>query len=280
MTGRLQGRVAFITGAARGQGRAHAVRFAQEGADVIAVDLCDQPESTRGIYAGATEADLDQTVKEVEALDRRIVASRVDVRDGAGLRAAVADGVAQLGRLDAVVANAGIFSFGQPAHEVSDDDWKEILDVNLTGVWQTCKAATPAMLEGGRGGSITITSSTAGLKGTPSVAPYTASKHAVVGLMRTLALELGPHSIRVNTIHPTGVATPMILNEPVWRLFLPGVEHPTQEQGAEAFAGTNALPVPWVEPVDIANAALFLASDDARYVTGTELKVDAGYTTR
>lgn len=280
MTGRVEGKVAFITGAARGQGRSHAVRLAQEGADIIAVDLCAQPSSTRDIYPGATRADLDQTVKEIEALDRRIVATVADVRDAGAVKAALEEGVTQLGRVDSVVANAGIFAFGRPAHEVSEEEWQEVLDTNLTGVWQTCKAAIPHLIEQGAGGSIIITSSTAGLKGTPYVAAYTASKHAVVGLMRTLALELAPHRVRVNTVHPTGVATDMILNEPTWRLFMPDVEHPTKEAAAERFAMTNALPVPWVEPVDISNAVLFLASDEARYVTGTELKVDAGYTTR
>jgi NAD(P)-dependent dehydrogenase (short-subunit alcohol dehydrogenase family) len=147
-------------------------------------------------------------------------------------------------------------------------------------VWHTCKAATPHLIEQGTGGSMILTSSTAGIKGTPNVAPYTASKHAVVGLMRTLALELAPHRIRVNTVHPTGVATNMILNEATFKLFMPDVEHPTQEQAASVFQSTNALPIPWVEPIDISNAVLFLASDEARYVTGTELKVDAGFTVK
>jgi SDR family mycofactocin-dependent oxidoreductase len=280
MSGRVAGKVAFITGAARGQGRSHAVRLAQEGADIIALDLAEEIESVKRIYPGATEADLAETVAQVEALDRRIVAAKADVRDLEAVRSVLAQGVAELGHVDIVCANAGIFLFGEPAHEVSETDWRDVVDINLTGVWQTCKAVIPQLIEQGTGGSIIITSSTAGLKGTPYVAPYTASKHAVVGLMRTLALELGPHRVRVNTVHPTGVATPMILNEATFKLFLPDEEHPTQDQAAPIFASTNALPVPWVEPEDVSNAVLFLASDESRYVTGTELKVDAGYTIR
>jgi SDR family mycofactocin-dependent oxidoreductase len=280
MSGRVAGKVAFITGAARGQGRSHAVRLAQEGADIIALDLAAEIESVKRIYPGASEADLAETVAQVEALDRRIVATQADVRDLDAVKAALERGLAELGHVDVVCANAGIFLFGEPAHEVSETDWRDVVDVNLTGVWQTCKAVIPHLIDQGTGGSIVITSSTAGLKGTPYVAPYTASKHAVVGLMRTLALELAPHRVRVNTVHPTGVATPMILNEPTYRLLVPGEEHPTQDQAAAVFTSTNALPVPWVEPEDVSNAVLFLASDEARYVTGTELKVDAGYTIR
>jgi SDR family mycofactocin-dependent oxidoreductase len=280
MTGRVEGKVAFITGAARGQGRSHAIRLAEEGADIIAVDIAEDIDSVRRFYPGATEADLAETVKEVEALDRRIVAAKVDVRDYAALKKALDEGVAELGHVDIVSANAGIFIFGDQTHLVSERDWQDVIDINLTGVWHTAKAVIPHLIAGGRGGSIVLTSSTAGLKGTLNVGPYTASKHAVVGLMRTLALELAPHSIRVNSVHPTGVATNMILNEATFRLFMPDTEHPTQEQAAEVFATTNALPVPWVEPVDISNAVLFLASDEARYITGVTLPVDAGYTVK
>jgi SDR family mycofactocin-dependent oxidoreductase len=278
MTGRVEGKVAFITGAARGQGRSHAIRLAQEGADIIAVDLCESIDTVTPFYAGATADDLAATVTEVEALDRRIVATKADVRDYDALKAALDDGVGQLGHVDIVAANAGIFEFGVLTHEVSGQQWSDVIDVNLTGVWHTAKAVIPHLIEQGTGGSLIITSSTAGIKGTPTVAAYTASKHAVVGLMRTLALELAPHRVRVNTVHPTGVETDMIMNEATWRLFLPDVEHPTAEQAAAAFTPTNALPVPWVQAIDISNAVLFLASDEARYVTGTELKVDAGYT--
>ncbi|HEY0260977.1 MAG TPA: mycofactocin-coupled SDR family oxidoreductase [Lacisediminihabitans sp.] len=276
--GRVEGKVAFITGAARGQGRSHAIRLAQEGADIIAVDIAESLPGMDRYYRGATEDDLAETVRQVEALDRRIVASKADVRDFDELKTALDRGVAELGHVDIVSANAGVFAFGDRTEDVTDQEWQLVIDINQTGVWHTAKAAIPHLIEQGTGGSMILTSSTAGLKGTPNVAAYTASKHAVVGIMRTLALELAPHSIRVNTVHPTGVATDMILNEATFRLFLPDVEHPTREQAAAVFESTNALPVPWVEPVDISNAVLFLASDEARYVTGTELKIDAGYT--
>lgn len=278
MTGRLEGKVAFITGAARGQGRSHAIRLAQEGADIIAIDLCESVPSIERYYPGATEEDLAETVKQVEALDRRIVASKADVRDYDALKRALDAGVAELGHVDIVAANAGVFAFGDKTQDVTESDWQDVIDINQTGVWHTAKAVIPHLIEQGTGGSIIITSSTAGLKGTPNVAPYTASKHAVVGIMRTLALELAPYRVRVNTVHPTGVDTDMIQNEATYKLFMPDVEHPTREQAAPIFESTNALPVPWVEPIDISNAVLFLASDEARYITGTELKVDAGYT--
>ncbi len=276
--GRMEGKVAFITGAARGQGRSHAIRLAREGADIIALDLCDDVGNVPRYYPGATEEDLAETVAEVEKLDRRIVATKADVRDFAATKEALERGLAEFGHVDVVSANAGIFEFGDKTHEVAEQDWDDVQDVNLKGVWLTCKAVIPHLIEQGTGGSIILTSSTAGIKGTPNVAAYTASKHGVVGLMRTLALELAPYAVRVNTVHPTGVATNMILNESTYRLFLPDVEHPTMEQAAPVFTTTNALEVPWVEPIDISNAVLFLASDEARYVTGTELKVDAGFT--
>lgn len=275
--GRLDGKVAFITGAARGQGRSHAIRLAQEGADIIALDVCAPIPSVERLYPGASDDDMAETIDKVKQFGGRIVSAKADVRDFDAVAKVVADGVTDFGGIDIVSANAGIFVFGESSHLVSESDWDEVLDINLKGVWQTCKAVTPAMIDAGKGGSIIITSSTAGIKGTPNVAPYTASKHAVVGLMKTLALELAPHSIRVNTIHPTGVATDMILNEATFKLFLPDEEHPTKEQAAPVFTTTNALPVPWVEASDISNALLFLASDEARYITGNELKVDAGY---
>jgi SDR family mycofactocin-dependent oxidoreductase len=276
--GRVDGKVAFITGAARGQGRSHALRLAQEGADIIAVDIAEEIESVKRIYPGASEADLAETVKQIEALDRRIVARKADVRDYDSLKAAFDEGVAELGRVDIVSANAGIFIFGEQAQDVTEQDWDDVIDINLKGVWHTVKAAVPTMIEQGTGGSIILTSSTAGIKGTPNVSAYTASKHGVVGLMKTFALELAPHSIRVNSVHPTGVATNMILNEATFKLFKPDAETVTQEEAAEVFKTTNALPIPWVQPVDISNAVLFLASDEARYITGVQLPVDAGYT--
>ena len=273
MSSALAGQVAFVTGAARGQGRSHALTLAAAGADVIAVDLCGPLGSVH--YPLSTEDDLAETVRQVEALDRRIVATRADVRDTAGLRAAVDAGVAELGRLDIVSANAGILSTGALA-ELSAADWREMIDVNLTGVWKTCKVAIPHLLAGGRGGAIVLTSSVAGLKSYPNVAHYVAAKHGVVGLMRTLAVELAPHRVRVNSVHPTQVDTDMIQNDVMYRLFVPDAEQPTREQFAAASRATGLLPVDWVEAADVSNALLFLVSDAARYITGVALPVDAG----
>jgi (+)-trans-carveol dehydrogenase len=277
MAGRVEGKVAFITGAARGQGRSHAIRLAQEGADIIAVDLCQQIDSVP--YPMATPEDLAQTVKEVEALDRRIVASQADVRDYDALKTALDAGVAELGRLDIVSANAGIFSLGR-MDEMAENAWQDMIDTNLTGVWHAAKAAIPHLKAGGRGGSIVITSSAAGLMGMENIGHYVSAKHGLVGLMRTLTLELAPFSIRVNSLHPTTVNTPMIQNPATYALFRPDLEHPTADDAAESFLTLNALPVKWVEPVDISNALLFLASDEARYITGVTLPIDAGTLTK
>jgi len=269
MAGRVAGKVAFITGAARGQGRSHAIRLAEEGADIIAVDICRDYGTVP--YPMATPDDLAETVKTVEALDRRIVATQADVRDSGALKAAVDDGVAQLGRLDIVSANAGICTV-QPWDEVTPAVWQDTLDTNLTGVWNTMVVSVPHLIAAG-GGSIICTSSTAGIKGLPYLAPYVAAKHGVVGIARTMANELASHKIRVNTVHPTGVDTPM----------------GTGLGGLEALIGRdpnlgpiymNTLPVEIVDPRDISNAVLFLASDEARYVTGLEFTVDAGNTIR
>ena len=269
MAGRVAGKVAFITGAARGQGRSHAIRLAEEGADVIAVDICHDYGTVP--YAMATEADLAQTVKAVEALDRRIVATQADVRDAAALKAAVDDGVAQLGRLDIVSANAGICTV-QPWDEVSPAVWQDTLDTNLTGVWNTMAVSVPHLIAAG-GGSIICTSSTAGIKGLPYLAPYVAAKHGVVGIARTMANELASHKIRVNTVHPTGVDTPMGTG-------LGGLESLISRDPNLGPIYMNTLPVETVDPRDISNAVLFLASDEARYVTGLEFTVDAGNTIR
>lgn len=271
--GKLDGKVAFITGAARGQGRSHAVRLAQEGADIIAVDTAKQVDTVP--YDTATAADLEQTVKEVEALDRRIIASEVDVRDLAGLKKAADDGFAELGRIDIVLANAGINSMS-PAIEMDEETWQTMIDINLTGVWKTVRAAAPHIVAGGRGGSIVLTSSLASVIANENIAHYAAAKHGIVGLMSVLAKELGPQSIRVNSIHPTTVATPMILNDPTYRLFRPDLENPTRADFEVAASEMNRLPVPMIEPIDISNAILYLVSDDGRYVTGTTHVVDAG----
>ncbi|WP_219413516.1 mycofactocin-coupled SDR family oxidoreductase [Pseudonocardia nigra] len=273
MAGRVAGKVAFITGAARGQGRSHALRLAEEGADIIAVDVCG-PISTVDKYPLATEEDLAETVAQVEKLDRRIVARKADVRDAGALSAALDEGVAELGGLDIVVANAGIATYGM-SWEITEDMWQEMLDVNLTGVWHTAKAAVPHLRSRG-GGSMVFTSSIGGLKGIQQVAHYVSTKHAVVGLMRTMANELAQHHIRVNTVHPTNVDTHMIQNPGTWGMFAPDDPEPTREKAMPGFMSLNALPVPWVESIDISNAVLFLSSDEARYITGVALPVDAG----
>jgi (+)-trans-carveol dehydrogenase len=271
--GRVEGKVAFITGAARGQGRSHAVRLAQEGADIIAVDVCRQVETVP--YPTATSEDLAETVRQVEALDRRIIATEADVRDLAALQAAVDDGVAQLGRLDIVLANAGI-STPASTLDMDEDTWQTMIDVNLTGQWKTIKAAVPHIQAGGRGGSVVITSSLAAIYANPNTAHYSAAKAGLVMFAKVLAKELGPQSIRVNTIHPTTVATDMILNDPTYRLFRPDLESPTRADFEEAARTLNKLPVPAIEAVDISNAVLYLVSDEGRYVTGTTHVVDAG----
>ncbi|EME56986.1 MULTISPECIES: mycofactocin-coupled SDR family oxidoreductase [Rhodococcus] len=275
MAGRVEGKVAFITGAARGQGRSHALRLAEEGADIIAVDICENIDTVTPYYPLATEDELKETVRLVEALDRRIVAHRADVRDRAALQRAFDDGVAQLGGVDIVVANAGIATYGR-SWELTAEQWRDMIDVNLTGVYNTAVVAIPTMIEQGRGGSIMFTSSIGGLKGIQQVAHYVSAKHGIVGLMRTMANELGPYSIRVNTIHPTNVDTIMIQNPGTYGMFSPGDPEPSQEKAMPGFMSLNTLPVPWVEPIDISNAVLFLGSDEARYVTGVTFPVDAG----
>jgi SDR family mycofactocin-dependent oxidoreductase len=274
---RMTGKVAFITGAARGQGRSHALRLAEEGADIIAVDICDQI-ATVG-YPMSTEADLQETVEQVEKLDRRIVAKVADVRDPASLRRALDAGLAEVGRLDSVIANAGIMpTYGDSS--TSMQSWQDTLDVLLTGVLNTVEATWPTLVEQGTGGSVVITSSMAAL--TPMVRTrkghrvgllaYSAAKAAVVNLARNYASMLAADYIRVNTVHPTGVNTPMVVNEAMQEFLQ---SDPTMGQ-----AMMNALPVDMVEPVDISNAILFLVSDDGRYVTGVTLPVDAGFTNK
>jgi SDR family mycofactocin-dependent oxidoreductase len=271
VAGKLEGKVAFITGAARGQGRSHAIRLAQEGANIIAVDICSQIDTVP--YPMSTPDDLAETVKEVEALDRRIVANQADVRDEAGLAAAFEAGVAELGPVDIVLANAGIAPMS--LHE-THDAWQDVINVNLTGVFNTVETAIPSMIERGQGGAIVLTSSTAGINGiggpTRGGLGYTAAKHGVVGLMRSYANNLAPHRIRVNSVHPTGVNTPMVVNEAMQEFL---AQDPSLSN-----AMANALPVDMVEPVDISNAILWLVSDEARYVTGVTLPVDAGFTNK
>jgi len=272
--GRLDGKVVFITGVARGQGRSHAIRFAEEGADIIGIDVVEPIAGSTS--PPATQDDMDETVAAVEALDRRIIATKADVRDFEQVKAAVDAGVSQFGRLDVVLANAGISTFMGPAENMTEEAFVDMIDVNLTGVWRTCAAAIPHIKAGERGGSIIMTSSVAGLSALSNLVHYVAAKHGVVGLMRTLALELAPHQIRVNSIHPTTVDTPMVNNEATFRLFRPDLDSPGVDDFLEAAKVMNALPVGWVQAVDISNAMVWLASDEARYVTGVTLPVDAG----
>jgi (+)-trans-carveol dehydrogenase len=274
MPGRVEGKVAFITGAARGQGRAHAVRLAQEGADIIAIDICKPIESVQ--VPLSTPEDLAETADLVKGHDRRIFTAEVDVRDYDALKAAVDIGVEQLGRLDIIVANAGIGNGGATLDKTSERDWTDMIDVNLSGVWKTVKAGVPHLLAGGRGGSIILTSSVGGLKAYPHTGHYVAAKHGVVGLMRTFAIELGQHMIRVNSVHPTNVNTPLFMNEPTMKLFRPDLKNPGPEDLKVVAQMMHTLPVGWVEPEDISNAVLFLASDESRYITGVTLPIDAG----
>ena len=267
--GPLEGKVALITGAARGQGRAHAVRLAADGANVIAVDLCEQIDSVP--YSLATPDDLAATVKLVEDTGARIVAARGDVRDRESLSAALQAGLDEFGRLDIVVANAGIAPM-----QSGDDGWRDVIDVNLTGVYNTIKVALPTMVKQGTGGSIVLISSSAGLAGVGSAdagsVGYAAAKHGVVGLMRVYANLLAKQSIRVNSIHPSGVDTPMINNEFTrqWLADLVAQSDSPPDMG-------NAMPVDVLHADDIANAVAWLVSDQARYITGVTLPVDAGF---
>jgi (+)-trans-carveol dehydrogenase len=274
MAGRVEGKVAFITGAARGQGRSHAVRLAQEGADIIAIDICKPIETVQ--VPLSTPEDLAETADLVKGLNRRIVTAEADVRDYDALKAAVDSGVEQLGRLDIIVANAGIGNGGATLDKTSERDWTDMIDVNLAGVWKTVKAGVPHILAGGRGGSIILTSSVGGLKAYPHTGHYVAAKHGVVGLMRTFAVELGQYNIRVNSVHPTNVNTPLFMNEGTMKMFRPDLENPGPEDFAPVAQMMHVLPIGWVEPEDISNAVLFLASDEARYVTGVTLPIDAG----
>ncbi|GAA3070319.1 mycofactocin-coupled SDR family oxidoreductase [Pseudonocardia yunnanensis] len=266
MPGRLQGKVALVSGAARGQGRSHAVRLAREGADIIAFDVCRRLDTVP--YPMANSEDLEATAKLVKDLDRRIVTREADVRDSAAVQALIDVGVSEFGRLDVVCANADIIGFAENTWTMTEAEWGEMIAVNLTGVWKTVKAAAPAMIEAGNGGSIVITSSAGDMKGVPGIAHYVAAKHSVVGLMRSLANELAPHSIRVNTVHPTGVNTPMTAND---------VTMQAMSAAAELVNMLNALPVEMVEPMDLSDAIVWLASEEARDVTGVSLPVNAGF---
>jgi SDR family mycofactocin-dependent oxidoreductase len=273
MTSSLKGKVALVTGAARGQGRSHALRLAAAGADIIAVDICAQIDSAP--YPLATRDDLDETVEAVTSQGRRIHPAVADVRDFGALDRALSEGVSALGRLDVVVANAGVTSQAR-THELTETQWNDTIGVNLTGVWHTAKAAIPHLLRQGDGGSIVLVASTCASRGYENIAHYVASKHGVKGLMKTMAQELARDSIRVNCVSPTQVDTDIIMNESTFRMFSPHLENPTRADFAVASEATHVLPVPWLEPDDVSAAVLFLASDEARYITGADLTIDAG----
>jgi (+)-trans-carveol dehydrogenase len=273
MPGRVEGKVAFITGAGRGQGRSHAVRLAEEGADIIAIDICHDVD---GALPMATAEDLAETAKLVEGLDRRIVTHQADVRDLDAVRAAVDDGVAQLGRLDIVLASAGVAMMGGRTDKMKLDSWATTIDINLTGLFNTTRAAIPHLIQGGRGGAIVLTSSVGGERAMPNMSHYVSAKHGVIGLMRSLAVELGDHNIRVNSVLPTNVNTPMFMNQGLFRMYRPDLENPGPDDIKAIAQMMHVLPIGWVEPVDVSNAILFLVGDESRYITGIELPIDAG----
>ncbi|MBV9089829.1 MAG: mycofactocin-coupled SDR family oxidoreductase [Mycobacteriaceae bacterium] len=276
-SGSLDGRVALVTGAARGQGRAHCVRLAGEGADVIAIDIC-APVSDSITYPPATPEDLDETVQGVEATGRKVLARHVDTRDSDALRQVVADGVEQFGRLDILVANAGVLSWGR-LWELSDDQWETVIDVNLSGTWRTVRAAVPAMIDAGNGGSIIVVSSSAGLKATPGNGHYAASKHGLTALTNTLALELGEYGIRVNSIHPYSIDTPMIEREAMMAVF---AKHPSF---LHSFAPMPLNPKDhggkrhrneFMAPEEVSDVVAWLAADGSATLSGSQIAVDRG----
>jgi SDR family mycofactocin-dependent oxidoreductase len=268
--GRVEGKVALVTGAARGQGRSHAVRLAEEGADVVITDVCHDISDALP-YSLATKEELEETAKLVTATGRRCVAVQADVRVIAEVQAAVEAARAEFGRLDVVVANAGVMSSGR-AWELSEEEWDVVMDVNLKGVWNTARATIPWMISAGAGGSIVMISSAAGIRGHVPYAHYVASKHGVVGLMKALSNELAQHKIRVNSVHPTGVSDTGITVGV-------SVEELTAREPLFGLAAMNPL-APFVEPRDVSNAVLFLASEEARFVTGLQFTVDAGSTNK
>lgn len=271
----LNGKVALITGAARGQGRAHAVRLASEGADIIAIDVAAAlPEVP---YPAASKDDLAVTEELVRAAGSRVVSAVADVQDSAALGEAVNAAVAELGRLDIVIANAGIMPVPTVLWETTDEQWQSVIGSNLTGVFQTLRAAVPVLLRQETGGSIVITASVAGVKGYAALSSYVASKHGVLGLMKSLAQELGPMGIRVNAVLPCSVDTDMIRYEDFRRMMRPDVENPSMDDLAEVMSKMQILPLPWVESEDVAEAVAYLVSDRARAITGLELRVDGGF---
>lgn len=272
--GRLDGKVALVTGAARGQGLTEALAMAGEGAELILIDSCTPIPGIK--YEMPTPEDLERAAEAVAALGVNCTYAVADVRQADGLAEVVTAAVAVHGRLDIVVANAGVLHSPRPLWELSATEWDSVIGVNLTGVWATLRAAVPHIIGGEAGGSVILISSIAGDRGCPNVAPYVAAKHGVVGLMRTAANELAQFSIRVNSIHPTNVRTPMIDNPVSARIFRSDLDEPVLDDGVESLRRVNLMNVPWITSEDVAQAVLFLASDDSRYITGAMLPVDAG----
>lgn len=272
--GKLDGKVALVSGAARGQGRSHAIALASEGADIIALDVC-APVRAQGAPP-ASEDQLRETVDAVEALDRRIWSAVVDVRDQAAVQGFVDEAVAERGRLDVIVANAGVNGPGVTVADTDPQDWAAVIDTNLNGIFHVAHAGIPHIRAGGEGGSIILISSSLALRPAAHFGAYAAAKHGVVGLMKVLAVELGIESIRVNTVHPTGVNTDLLVNESTFRLFRPDLEDPKVEDVMDSYYGLNILPIPWVEASDVSRVVTFLACDDGRYITGSMIPVDAG----
>ncbi len=272
--GKLDGKVAFITGLARGQGRSHALTLAREGAAIIGLDLCGKPTTTA--YPGTTEEDLQETVRQVKEAGGQIFVDVADTRDFAAVKAVFDRGIEQFGRVDIVVPNAGICS-GAKTWEIDPQDWREMVDINLNGVFHTVKAAIPTMIAQNEGGAIVFIGSTEALKGAENISSYAASKHGVTGLMTSLARELGQYNIRVNSVNPTCVDTDMINNDFVYGLFRPDLDKPTREDVVDTFTGTHILPVPWMQPQDVSDAILYLVTEPGRYITATPLVIDAGF---
>jgi (+)-trans-carveol dehydrogenase len=270
---RYEGKVVFITGVARGQGRNHAVRFAQEGARIIGLDICHDLDHAP--YPLATEEDLHETVRQVEAAGGAMHAEVADVRDYRAVREVAKAGIEKFGRLDVILANAGTYA-PLPVQFVSDESWNETVDINLNGVFHAVKAGVRQLVEQNEGGAIVITSSTAGLKGFYGSPAYNAAKHGVVGFMRSLALELAPNQIRVNSVHPTSVYTPMIINEVFPKLVRMDLPDAGEDDAAEFLRTMQPMDIPWIEADDVSNAILWLCSEEARYVTGVTLPVDGG----
>lgn len=271
--GRVDGKVAFITGAARGQGRSHAIKLASEGANIIAVDRCAPVAGAP--YAMATLEDLDETVDLVEKAGGKILAKVADVRDLEALTSIVNEGVQLFGRLDIIVANAGVVTYGDLA-SMEESHWQETIDIDLTGAWKAVRAGAQHVIDGGNGGSIVLTSSVAGLHNLDSIGHYVVAKHGLVGLAKALASELAKHDIRVNSVHPSNVNTPMLNNPGTRKMFRPDLDDPQLDDVRDSFNDFHLLNTPWLEPEDVSNAVLYLVSEDGRYVTGTQFVIDGG----